>query len=326
MAGRDARVPRIRSHPSASANGYPVGGPIGRAGHHIAHTAMTSRFCYWSIATGDYADLLTALVASARRAGVREDFHVWTDREVPGAQCHPAGQFDNWGWLFKLVFLRDEVARLDYDYFIFLDADSWFVRAPEDPGRWIEDTPLHIPFGADLTLAPPRALWWEYPVETHIALMRAAGVRHASLYNVNAGLFIVRRDAIETVCALANQYWSFCQRHGVLCVDEPLLAYVSQRLTRFPERHTLAVSHAFWAIDGNGVFADRLPDGQPFRFRGFLGQYDLTLNPAIVHLVRGKSPMFAFARQIQPKPRGSSRFPGTPAVIASVPPPQLLPR
>ena len=259
---------------------------------------MNQSFCYWSIATGNYSQLLTALVASARAVGVTEDFHVWTDHPVPNAVCHPAGHFDNWGWLFKLVFLRDEVAKLDYDFFVFLDADSWFVRQPENPSRWIQDTPIHLTLGADLTRADSHTHWWEYAAETHIALMRSAGVRHRPIYSVNAGMFIVRRDAIPLVYSLACQYWSLCHRHGVLCVDEPVLAYVAQRLCPDPIPHTLGATHDFWAIDGNGVFAKRLPEGRPFRFRGFLNQYDLELNPAIVHLVRGKNPMLEYAQSL----------------------------
>lgn len=265
---------------------------------------MKSRFCYWSIGTDGYCELLTSLVASARKAGVQEDFHFWTNRNVPGAICHPAGLFDSWGWLFKLVFLRHEVSRLDYDFFVFLDADNWFVRRPEDPGRWIEDTPLHVTLGADLTKANPRAHWWRYPVETHVSLMRAAGATHRSLYNTNAGMFIVRRDAITAVYDLANRYWDFCREHGVLCVDEPLLAFAAQFLTPDTGRHTISQSHDFWAIDGTGAFEDRLPDGKPFTFRGFLGQYDMEVNPAIIHLVRGKNPMFEYARGLRDESPG----------------------
>lgn len=259
---------------------------------------MSSRFCYWSVATGSYVDLLAAMIDSARAVGVREEFHVWADRPVPGACVHPAGAFDSWGWLFKLVFLRDEVARLDYEFFVFLDADNWFVRHPGDPGRLLNGSPMHLTLEADLTRAREVPVWWEYPADTLVTLMQAAGLPHASVYTVNAGMFVVRREAIEWVYALANRFWAFCRERGVWCVDEMLLAYAMQTLCAEPQRHRLEHTQDFWATDTNGVFADRLPDGRPFRFRGFHRLHDLELDPAIVHLIRGKTPMLAHARQL----------------------------
>ena len=191
---------------------------------------MSTRFCYWSVATGGYVELLEAMIDSARRVGVEEDFHVWTDREVPGATWHPAGAFDTWGWLFKLVFLRDEIARLNYDFFVFLDADNWFVRHPGDPGRLLDGGPLHLTLDADLTRAREVPAWWEYHADTVTGSMRAAGIRHPSVYTVNAGMFVIRREAIAGVYALANRFWAFCRESGVWCVDEMLLSYAMHAL------------------------------------------------------------------------------------------------
>ncbi len=260
---------------------------------------MSPRFCYWSIGTGAYCDLLHSMVDSARRAGVTEDFHFWTDREVPGATCHPAGRFDNWGWLFKLVFLRRDVARLNYDYFIYLDSDTWFVRRPMDPEELLQGSPMHATLEADLTGPLEIPVWWDYPASTFVTLMRKAGVRHRAVRNVNGGMFIVRRAAIDAMYQLASAFWRFCREQGVLCVDEPLIAYAMQVLCDQPDKHTLAMTHRFWATDTNGAYATQLPDGRPFRFSGFHRQYNCLVDPAIVHLVRGKDPLFTHAQGLR---------------------------
>lgn len=257
---------------------------------------MGARFCYWTVATGDYVDLVAAMVDSARRVGVSEPFHVWSDRPVPGAEWHRVGAFNPWGWLFKLVFLREQVQRLDFDYYVFLDADNWFVRHPGDPGRWLSGSPLHLTLEADLTRAESVPVWWEYSAGTIAALMHAAGVRHRSVHTVNAGMFVVRREAIEGVYRLMNRFWAFCREHGVWCVDEMLLSFAMHRVCRDPSPHLLAATHGFWATDTHGVYARRLPDGRPFHFRGFHRQHDLWVDPAIVHLIRGKGPLRAYAR------------------------------
>lgn len=257
---------------------------------------MTSSFCYWSVATGEYAEIFAAVIASARAVGVEEEFHVWTDRSIPGAVCHPAGQFDNWGWLFKLVFLRDEVSRLPHDIFVYLDADSWFVRPPGNPSVLLRGSPLHVTLEADLTAPDEVTFWWEYPTSRLVQLMRAAGLADGPVYSVNAGLFIVRREAIPLVYSLTSRFWRFCREHGVLSVDEPLLAYAMQALCGPPLPHSLAATHSYWATDWEGTYRDRLPDGQPFPFRGYHRQLDLQVNPAIVHAIRGKAAILRRAR------------------------------
>ena len=82
-------------------------------------------------------------------------------------------------------------------------------------------------------------------------------------------------------------------------MDEPLLAYATQMLCDHPEAHTLTATQDFWATDDSGAFGVRLPDGQPFHFQGFHRQHDLWINPAIVHLRRGKEPLFEFARGLR---------------------------
>src|SRR6516165_6543087 len=73
-------------------------------------------FCYWSIADGPYAEMVQTAVRSARAVGVREDIHVWSDRDVVGATTHDPGIFVKNLYLFKLQFLRHRAAQLCYDF------------------------------------------------------------------------------------------------------------------------------------------------------------------------------------------------------------------
>src|SRR5271154_4100486 len=113
-------MPRARGAQALPGRGTPQ--------HLEESPPMRERYCYWSAVDGIYAQMMQTVVDSAREAGVFKDFHVWTDRPIDGATCHPAANFDKTLYLFKLRFLRDEVSRLDYDYFVWLDADSYFVR------------------------------------------------------------------------------------------------------------------------------------------------------------------------------------------------------
>ena len=70
--------------------------------------------------------MIEATVRSARRVGVFTPFHIWSDRPVPDAENHATKAFDKSWYLFKLRFLLEEVKRLNYDYFVWLDADTYF--------------------------------------------------------------------------------------------------------------------------------------------------------------------------------------------------------
>src|SRR5512141_364068 len=87
------------------------------------------RFCYWSVADGQHALMMQTCVRSARAARVKEDFHVWSDRAIAGAIAHDAGQFDKHLYHFKFDFLQKQAARLNYDYFVWLDADRSSSRS-----------------------------------------------------------------------------------------------------------------------------------------------------------------------------------------------------
>lgn len=260
---------------------------------------MSARYCYWSVVDGDYSIMMAAVIQSARKAGVFTDFHVWSDRPIPGAIHHPAGEFDKWGCLFKLEFLRKAVKHLDYDYFIWLDTDMWFVRNPGDPLRLLHGSPLHIALEGDLTAADNgRTDWWECPNERFVELMRERGVRSRRIFNVNGGLFIVHREAIDTVYRLAFDFSDYCQTQGFTFNDEPLLAYAMHMLCGNPYAHTLRQTNDFWCSDWTGAFTDQLPDGQPWWFIDYFTEEKVLVNPAIVHTMRAKEALISLGQQI----------------------------
>src|SRR4051812_23938125 len=184
------------------------------------------RFCYWTVADGDYALMAQATILSARRVGITTDFHVWSDRPVRGAITHPSGVFDKWGCLFKLTFLRDVVQHFDYDYFVWIDTDTYFVRNPGDLTKLVKGSPFHIALECDLLgVENQRKEWWDCRATTLVRLMRDLGVKTSSIYNVNGGLFIVERSTIETLFRLAMEFFTYANTRGYCFVDEPLLAY-----------------------------------------------------------------------------------------------------
>lgn len=252
------------------------------------------RFCYWSVASGPYAAMMATTIRSARAVGVDTDFHVWSDRPVPGAMTHPAGDYDPHLYLFKFRFLRDEVARLNYDYFVFLDADTFFVRHPGDVLRALHGAPLHAVLESDCTRpSNVRPDWWGCPLPVFASLMHERGVTSRAVFNTNAGFWIVHHDVIARATELALGFWEFCRTRGYEFTEEAPLAYVGHLFAGNPRQHTLETHPELWASDWTGVFAGRLPDDRVWDFEDYLDGHKIAVNPAIVHCMRSKPELIA---------------------------------
>jgi hypothetical protein len=231
-----------------------------------------------------------ATIKSARAVGVPNDFHVWSDRPIVGGIVHPSGNFRNEGWLFKFTFLRDAVRKLNYDYFVWFDTDTYFVRNPGDVLRHMHGSPIHIALECDVLAANnSRMDWWDCPNRMFAKLMWRMGVRSRRIYNVNGGFVIVHREAIETVFRLAMDFY----RYGLECsyrfVDEQLWSYAMHMLCADTHVHTLRETDDLWASDWTGNFADRLPTDSPWELTDYFTNERRFVNPSIVHAMRSKT-------------------------------------
>jgi hypothetical protein len=253
---------------------------------------MKARYCYWSVADGAYASMIQNTIRSARAVGVFKDFHVWADRRIGGAISHRLGKPDKSFYMFKFRFLREKVKSLNYDYFVWIDADSWFVRNPGDVLAVLHYAPVHASLESDARAnSGSRQSWWGCSLKKYADLMRAKGVRNRSIFTVNAGFWIVHHDAIDTFCDLAAEFWISSHKQG--CVkfrEEPALAYAVQMLCGNPYVHTLRQTSWLWAPDRAGEFRKTLPRaGKSWIYRDPFSGERFPVRPAIVHATRSKA-------------------------------------
>jgi len=205
-------------------------------------------FCYWTVACGADGSDASALVSSARSAGVFTDIHVWTDHEIPLATCHKPGMFKRWGGLYRLTYLRDAVATLPYEYSVWLNPKSNFCSHPGDILKTLEGAPVHVPLTIDLAAPQNEALIWaRTPAQMLAQRLRRAGVKNHCIYAAEAGFFIVHRFAIPQFVNLAYEFWEQCDKEGLKLSVEPLLAFAGQMLTADPSRHQLHLHADLWS-------------------------------------------------------------------------------
>jgi hypothetical protein len=245
---------------------------------------MGNRYCYWSVADGPYARLMEECVASARRAGVFKEFHVLTDRPIEGCECYDAQELDKSNGLFKLIYLKAGISKLLFDYYVWIDADSWFVRNPVSVLGSLCHSPIHVPLSTNLSELAEDARLNGISTKQYIELMSKEGV-YNPVYRPDSAFWIIHRDAIDRVYELAGHFRAKAEEKGLKPDGTASLGYAMQMLCANPEAHRVKARPDLWASDDLDCFQGRLPDrSSPWPLVDPLTRENLTVNPAVIHL------------------------------------------
>ncbi len=254
-------------------------------------------FCYWTVADGKHGEMAKATVKSARNCGVKADFHIWTDLpEIEDATVHPCGTFDKKLYMFKFHFLKNEVSKLNYDYYVFFDADNFFVRDPGDLTRLMTDT-NRVFVQMENDCDPKRSKrgdWWSCPIDKWAPLLKDMGVRADKVYNTNAGFWIVERGAVEEFYKLGVKFFDEGHKRGYKgFTEEPPLAYIGHML-QSPEDRVFEKTNWLWSSDWTGQWKDKIPTGSEWQFEDYMSGEKKMVNPSIVHAMRSKDAMISW--------------------------------
>lgn len=255
----------------------------------IASSPKPMKFFYWTIADGEHSKMAQVLVDSARKSGVTEDFHIWSDRKIEGAINHECGDFDHAHYMFKIKFLKEEVSKIKgYDYCVFLDADNYFVRNPGNLDKYIANNDIFVQLESELTSELlVRKDWWGLEIKYFDLLFSKFVGSRERYWNCNAGLFMVRMSEIKVISEMIETVFNYCNKKLKLrdFTEEPPLA-IAGHLVSFPERNTLRCTSNLWASDWTGIFANQLPFGEGWKFVDYMTDEKIPVNPAIVHCMR----------------------------------------
>lgn len=254
---------------------------------------MSKKFCYWSVADGGHAKMAQTMVRSARDTGVLEDFHIWTNMEkIDGAIVHNCGEFDKKSYIFKFNFLKNHVSKLSYDYFVFLDADNYFIRNPGDLTSLMIGNKIFCQMENEITSSNvTRKDWWGCPIDKFKPLYTRLGLKLDRIYNTNAGFWIVDKNHIDQFYNIAVNFFLHCQDLGFNhFTEEVSLAFLGHCMQRVEDR-TLDKTSWLWASDWNGYWQSKLPDGSDWTFTDYMTMEQKVVNPCIVHCMRSKKLM-----------------------------------
>jgi hypothetical protein len=221
-------------------------------------------------------------VRSARAAGVFKPFHVLTDRQLEGCECYDSLGCDKAHGLFKLHLLKAAAARLPYDYLIWLDADTLFVRNPLDVLAPLRASPIHVPLELNLSTQRDDRLWKGVPCSRLRQLLERAGLAN-QVYLCRSAFWIVHREAIDDVFEQAFTFWNFARNDGLTLEVDLALGFVMQIYCADPEAHLVSVHPEVWASDDLGQAAHEPGEDRTWLRRHPVADEGVRVNPAIVH-------------------------------------------
>lgn len=266
------------------------------------------KLCVWSIGLGRHAFMLQTLVKSYRDVGMPHDFYAIASLDIDGATTIPHSPlFESDGFFFKYHLLRDVISKLDYDLFVFLDADMLFMRRPDDFEQWAEEggAAAAILMGDCSNPEYANRLWWDYPVGRFAALCQRRGLPRPNVWYAGGGIWSCRRDFINQFCDECHAFREEARRDGwEKMTEEAPLSYVVQRYGTNPEAMLASNHPRLYACLQEKITDAKLPRPKPVRWTFLLTDEYVDADPAILHVFKNKEILVREGWRIKGMPGG----------------------
>lgn len=254
---------------------------------------MNKKICYWTIAWGDYAYMAQSLVNSARTVGIQDDFIVFSDKDLKNCINYSLDstiQLDLSNYMFKFFYMM-KLLSLDYEYFVFIDSDSYFVSKPLlSPLDFVsKKNPWHCflesPINSKKTIRPD---WWGVPVNILTDFYRNLGIINNEIRNVNAGYWICKKSFIKQAYYLAINCYNYFVSNNYRITEEIPMAYITSYMSRNVNFHFHENYFDYWASDWTGVFKNQLPIYKEWGYESYMTGEKFNIKPALIHAMRSK--------------------------------------
>ena len=190
---------------------------------------IRSKIAFWSIATGKYKNHVVNCVESARRAGIHDDFLVFTDEPIPGLECFDLCGVDLQFQMGKVALMKAAISRLSYDYFVFVDADTTFQWNPNCLLTVLGNGPIHVPVYDNADGINLQRVLRGLTLDEYCELGKSVGIKPNWLFGVSS-FWIVKRDAIDYVYELCQEFCFLARSFKKSAHADHCLAFAAQMI------------------------------------------------------------------------------------------------
>ena len=259
------------------------------------------RVCYWSISWGQYSYILQSLLKSFKDVGMTEDFHIFSDKELKYVHNHkliPTIGLDQLQF-FKFHYLK-EIAKLDYDVFVFIDADHFFVRKPDvtieeilngDPWHSFLESPVN-------SIKTQRGDWWSIKNQDLVKYFQELGVTSKEIRNTNGGFWICKKDFINEAFDLAFKCHNYLKSKNHTVPEEVSIGYISHIASKNIQNRFAEKYFNYWGSDWTGNFNGILPEDKTWEWVSYMTMEKFIINPPIVHGMRSKNALIEYGKNV----------------------------
>ena len=265
----------------------------------------------WSVAWGEYRYMLQSLVDSIREVGVDCDIVTFSDEPLSDVFSYELDKnieldFKQY-WKFHYL---NKIKNLNYDVFVFIDSDHYFVRKPEisfsdllgdDPWHSFLESPIN-------SLSTKRDNWWNIPNLHMENIYRDFGVVQKTIYSTNGGFWACRKEFAHHASKVGLLFKEFQESRKLNLPEEVGIGIMSHLFSLKYEKRFHSNYLDYWASEWTGELNDKIPDGSSWKFQEYMTNEIKEVNPSIVHAMRSKKPLVLKGKDKFDKTKNSRKF------------------
>jgi hypothetical protein len=265
----------------------------------------------WSVAWGDYRFMVQNLMNSIRAVGIDYDILTFSDQPLANVMSCELDNSINLDftqyWKFDYL---NKVSELDYDLFVFIDSDHFFVRKPRlDFSEIIGEDPWHSFLESPLNSAiTTRDDWWNVKNPEMVNMWREFGVHQKTVFNTNGGFWMCKKEFAKQAKDTVFLFRDFQRKRGLNLPEEVAIAVLSHMFSMDYTKRLHSNYMDIWASEWTGVLKDQIPNNSSWEFVEYMTGKKIIVNPSIVHAMRSKNALIQFGRQIFESTKDTRRF------------------
>lgn len=256
------------------------------------------RVCFWTVAWGDkYEKMANTLALSFKKFNYSGDLYIFSKNNITHAtKTIHMSQFISDKYLFKISMLDIlyKETKNNYDYYVFVDCDSIFVKHNGRLYNFIESNKFTCFLEKNILACES---WATQKRDTVIKAFEhlVESYEHNNYYSINGGFYSISSNEVSNFCTWALQSFGYLVTNGFNAVDEILISSYLMKCIHKNELNNFFIENWFdvYCIDSGGTFSGCVPTDKPFNFGDWFSNKEFphrtwSVNPCLIHAPNSK--------------------------------------